>query len=276
MAGHTTAPRGRTELAEHLVRELSSGTLQEGDKLPSERELAGRLNVSRPVVREVLRSLEERGLIRVSPGRGAYVRRPQASDVVRPLDTLYRRAATPRDVVHVRLMLEPGAARLAAEDGTAQRREAIKIALAAFDDAQTLVDRAARDVEFHAAVVRAAGNPVLETMFASIARLSFEMMLRSLSDPGVSREAIPLHGEIFDAIVAGDGDRAAAAMAEHLRVAQQLYGADLDVSLDAIARQALERAAAESGDPSEDIIASALGEAPATAPPGILRRDAAT
>lgn len=262
MAGNTSQPAlGRGELVNQLMSELSSGALKAGDKLPSERQLALRLGVSRPVVREVLRGLEERGFIQVSPGRGAFVRHQQVSDVVRPLDTLYRRAATPRDIVQVRLMLEPAAARFAARLNAAERIIAIETALERFDAAEDLVASAAHDLEFHAAVVRAAGNPVMVTMFASIARLTFEMMMRSLSDPSVSREAVPIHQEILDAIVRQDEERAAAAMAGHLSVAEQLYGGDLYESIDTIARQARERSPMVSAQPIEAIIASALGEA---------------
>src|ERR671921_226020 len=100
MSGMTSqASVQRAELVNRLASEITSGRLPVGARLPSERQLAERLKVSRPVVREVLRSLEERGLIEVSPGRGAFVRGLRGADVVGPLDTIYRRKATPRDLV---------------------------------------------------------------------------------------------------------------------------------------------------------------------------------
>jgi GntR family transcriptional regulator, transcriptional repressor for pyruvate dehydrogenase complex len=257
----------RFALADQVARELSSGTLAAGDKLPSERELAVRWGVSRPVVREVLRSLEERGLIRVSPGRGAYVREPTASDVVRPLDSHFRRRqATPRDLVEARTMIEPRAAALAAERAEPADLEAILRALRAFDDSAALIERARWDLAFHAAVVRASHNPVIETLFASIAPLTLELMLRSLGDATVSREGVPLHREVFGAIRDRDPDRAREAMSGHLQVAVQMYGNDLDRGLDLVARRALERSL-DADVSLEDIVEAALGGDVAREPP---------
>jgi GntR family transcriptional regulator, transcriptional repressor for pyruvate dehydrogenase complex len=266
MPGKTSlSSRSRLALADQVAQELSSGTLAAGDKLPSERDLATRWGVSRPVVREVLRSLEERGLIVVSPGRGAFVREPTATDVVRPLDSLFRRRqATPRDLVEARTMIEPRAAALAAERAEPADLAAMSRALQAFNDSAALLDRARWDVAFHAAVVRGSHNPVIETLFASIATLTLELMLRSLGDPSVSREGVPLHQEIFEAIRERDPDRARDAMSGHLLVAVRLYGNDLDRGLDLIARRALERSL-DADISLEDIVDAALGDDPAQA-----------
>jgi GntR family transcriptional repressor for pyruvate dehydrogenase complex len=258
MTGKTSLS-SRWALADQVAQELSAGALTAGDKLPSERELAVRWSVSRPVVREVLRSLEERGLIVVSPGRGAFVREPTATDVVRPLDSLFRRRqATPRDLVEARTMIEPRAAALAAERAEPADLEAMSRALTAFNDSTALIDRARWDVAFHAAVVRGSHNPVIETLFASIATLTLELMLRSLGDPTVSREGVPLHQEVFAAIRDRDPERARDAMSGHLLVAVRLYGNDLDRSLDLIARRALERSL-DADVSLDEIVDAALG-----------------
>jgi GntR family transcriptional regulator, transcriptional repressor for pyruvate dehydrogenase complex len=249
----------RLALADQVAEELASGALAAGDKLPSERELAVRWGVSRPVVREVLRSLEERGLIVVSPGRGAFAREPTASDVVRPLDSHFRRRqTTPRDLVEARTMIEPRAAALAAERAEPPDLEAMQRALTAFDESTALIDRARWDLAFHAAVVRASHNPVIETLFASIATLTLELMLRSLGDASVSREGVPLHQEVFAAIRDRDPDHARDAMSGHLLVAVRLYGNDLDRGLDLVARRALERSL-DADVSLEDIVDVALG-----------------
>jgi GntR family transcriptional regulator, transcriptional repressor for pyruvate dehydrogenase complex len=78
-------------------------------------------------------------------------------------------------------------------------------------------------------------------MFSSIASLTFELMLRSLGDPKVSREGLPYHREIADAIRDRDPDRAREAIEGHLVIAQRLYGQDFDRGLDLVARRELER-----------------------------------
>lgn len=249
-------------MVDQLAQELGSGAFAAGEKLPSERELALRWEVSRPVVREMLRILEERGLIEVAPGRGAFVRKRTASDVVRPLDSLFRqRRATPRDLVEARMMIEPHAAGLAAVRALRGDLEAIDLALRRFDESTKLLERARWDLTFHASIVRASHNPVIDTQFASIATLTLELMVRSLGDQSVSRVGVPLHQEVSTAIHDGNPERAREAMVGHLGVAVHLYGNDFDRSLDLIARRALERSL-DANESLEGIVDAALSEDP--------------
>jgi GntR family transcriptional regulator, transcriptional repressor for pyruvate dehydrogenase complex len=252
----SSEPRGgkgralnKETLAERLELELLSRRLSAGSKLDSERQLAQRFGVSRPMVREVLRALEERGLIEVLPGRGAFVRDVALADAVRPLDTIYRqRKPTPRELIQARMMLERETATLAAEHATEADLEAMEAALRRYDEARDLLARARADIAFHAAVAHASHNPVIETMFGSITTLTFELMLRSLGDPHVTREGVPYHREILNAISARDPEAARAAMAGHLTVALRMYGDDLDKSLDLVAQRKIEQLLALSED----------------------------
>ncbi|GLW98967.1 transcriptional regulator [Microtetraspora sp. NBRC 16547] len=229
-------------MAKRLELELLSGKHPAGSKLESERVLSQRFGVSRPMVREVLRGLEQQGVIEVVPGRGSFVRDVRITDAVRPLDALYRqRKPTSRDVINARVMLERETAALAARHATAEDLRAIEEALRRFDEARDLVSRARADVAFHAAVAAASRNPVIEAMFGSITTLTFELMLRSLGDPSVSREGVPYHQEILNAIAARDPDAASAAMTGHLDVALRTYGDDLDQSLDLVAQRKIEQ-----------------------------------
>lgn len=232
----------KEELAQRLELELMSGHPPAGSQLPSERRLAERFEVSRPVIREVLRSLEERGLIAVAPGRGTFVRAFRWEDAVRPLDTIYRRRQpTPRDLVEARMMLERETAALAAEHADDADLSAMEGALKSFEDSRDIVARARADIDFHAAVARASHNPVIETMFGSITPLAFELMLRSLGDPTVSREGIPYHREVLEAIRVHDSQRARDAMGGHLTIALHTYGQDLDRNLDLVAQHKIEQ-----------------------------------
>jgi GntR family transcriptional repressor for pyruvate dehydrogenase complex len=238
----TGPPVTKEAFVQRLEAELLSGRLEAGTKLPSERRLAEDFGVSRPMVREAMRSLVERGLIEVMPGRGAFARQVRSRDAARPLDGLYRRQnPTARDLVEARMMLEQETASLAAARASADDVAALERALDEFDQARDVIARARADIAFHGAVARAAHNPVIETMFGSITVLTFELMLRSLGDPTVSREGVPYHHEIFAAIRARDPRRACEAMLGHLGIAIRLYGNDLDRSLDLVARRELER-----------------------------------
>src|SRR3979411_2071393 len=71
---------------------INDGMWAPGDRLPSERSLVEKFKLSRPLVREVLRGLEERGHIEVIPARGSFVRGANVSDASRPLQSLYQRS----------------------------------------------------------------------------------------------------------------------------------------------------------------------------------------
>ena len=219
----------RARLSSHLEGEIVSGRLQPGTKLPSERQLSEQSGLSRPVIREVVRTLTERGLVEVFPGRGAFVRSSQAADASDRLDSiLRRRQPTPRHLVAAREMLECTSVRIAADKVTQDDIRRIETAMAGFDQAPDLIARVHQDWMFHASIARATDNPVIETMFNSIATMTVELMLRSVSDPEVVSEAIPLHRAIASAIVAGDADRAERTMRTHLNVAASHYGDDFD------------------------------------------------
>lgn len=212
-----------------------------GARLPPERQLADRYAVSRPVMREVLRTLAERGRIESSPGRGTFVREAGMHDAARSLDAILRRQRpTPRAVLQARLTLERETAYLAVSHATDEDLVAIEVALNEFDASRDVMAQARADIRIHAAIARASHNPVLEIMFGSIAGLTHELMLRSLSDPLVSREGIPYHREIFKAIKRRKPQAARLAMERHLQVGMQTYGNDLDESLDVVARRKLE------------------------------------
>jgi DNA-binding FadR family transcriptional regulator len=138
-------------------------------------------------------------------------------------------------------MLEREAASLAAERADPEELTGMEQALARFEGSTGVLELARADISIHAALAKMSHNPVIETMFASIAGLTFELMLRSLGDPSVSREGLPYHREIFEAIRDRDPERAREAIEGHLEVARRLYGTDLDESLDHIARQQLVR-----------------------------------
>lgn len=242
MTGQTSRAAPRQWLAGHLEQQIMSGALQGGAKLPSERQLAEEFGLSRSVVREALRALVERNLIEVVPGRGTYVRAVRTTDGADPLDRLLRRQqATPGELMEARKMLECEAAGLAALRAEAGDLEAMDWALGQFDRSSDLLEQTRYDLTFHMSVARAAHNPVIETMFGSIASLVVEVMLRSLGDPEVFRAGVPYHRVVHEAIRRGDAPAARRAMAEHLSQAERLYGEDFDRSLDTVARRELRR-----------------------------------
>jgi GntR family transcriptional regulator, transcriptional repressor for pyruvate dehydrogenase complex len=216
-------------LVDLLEADIVTRSLAPGQRLPSERKLVERYGVSRPIVREVLRRLQERGLIVVHPGRGSFVRELLPTQGHASMDVLVRRGEiTVRDLVTARRMLESEAAALAAQRHTKEDAARLREILAAFDSAEDIGVAAELDVAFHETVAVASGNAVIQIMFGSIRSLTRGMVLRSLAEKKVRRAGAPLHHTILDAIVARDAEAARAAMAEHVQLAMKTYGRDLD------------------------------------------------
>lgn len=230
-------PVGVNQIVAALEQEIIDGRWEVGTKIPSERKLAESIAVSRPVVREALRVLSERGLIMVAPGRGSFVRKLNPTGEVGNADVLMRSSpVSARDLVAARTMLEGETAALAAANRTDEDLAAMRDLLSGFEN--TPADRAADiDLAFHEAIAIASHNPVLQMMFGSIRNLTHGVMLRSLTDREVRGTGAPLHDVVLDAIERQDAAAARAAMVEHLGAATKLYGSDLDRPLAEVLRQ---------------------------------------
>jgi GntR family transcriptional repressor for pyruvate dehydrogenase complex len=248
-------PPSSSELTEFLARDLLAGR-EPGERLPSEREIATRYSVSRPVVREALRALQERGLVEIMPGRGTFVRGLTANDLARPMDRLLRNQATPHHLVEARTMLEGRAAELAALRATPEDLTEIVKAYEAFEAADSILDRVRADIAFHAAIARASHNPVLDTMFRSVSIFVIELMLRSLDDPEIVAKGAPFHGDVLAAIQRRDPVAAREAMEAHVMLAEQLFGDDFDASLESLARRKVHLLLGREAT-LEDVLASA-------------------
>jgi len=241
-AGFGTDPARTSgdQVASALADRVLSGKLAPGDRLPPERQLALEFGVSRPIVREALRALVERGLIDVEPSRGAFVRSATGPGRFQPLGLEYlRRGTTARQLSEARLMIETEAVALAVDHADAVDIATLSVALERLEASANPLDRVRNDLVFHASLVAASHNPVIETMFASIQALTVELMVRSAGDAEIIRTSAPYHRVAYQAIVDGDRAAARAAIQAHLSVAESTYGEDYDQSLDATAARAL-------------------------------------
>jgi GntR family transcriptional repressor for pyruvate dehydrogenase complex len=250
-------------IANTIAERVLSGELAPNDRLPPERQLAAEFGVSRPLIREALRALVERGLIDVEPSRGAFVRDDTGPGRFQPLDLEYlRRGTTARQLSEARLMLETEAVALASDHADADDLATLKVAVERLEASATPLERVRNDLAFHTALVAAAHNPVIETMFASIQGLTVELMVRSAGDAEIVRKSAPFHRMAYQAIADRDPDAGRAAIRAHLSVAASTYGDDYDQSLDATAARALRLIG--SGDGLDEFLGDVLPREPAT------------
>jgi GntR family transcriptional regulator, transcriptional repressor for pyruvate dehydrogenase complex len=196
---------------------VSSG-LRPGERLPPERELVGRLGVSRTVVREALNLLEARGLISIEHGRGAVVSGGSTRAVRDTLGLLLRvRPKALWELLEIREILEVEISGLAAErareDDVREMRGQLDRMGSLIDAPEGYVDA---DVEFHALLARSTGNEVLLTMLDPIVELLRASREVSASRPGSARRALREHEEILHCVEAGDAGGARERMRVHL------------------------------------------------------------
>ena len=218
------APRLSDSIAEQLEQLILEGGLKPGERLPSERELAQRLEVSRPSLREAILKLKTRDLVESRRGGGTYVKDIVAGSVTNPLlHLLQAHPQTVFDVLELRHALEETAAQLAAQratDGDLQRlRQCYENAYRLGDSRDPVADAQA-DAEFHLAIAEASHNAVLIHIMRSL----FELLTQSISDSlenfmhnaGYFDVVRRHHQEIHAAILARDPVAARAAANTHL------------------------------------------------------------
>lgn len=219
-----------TRMAEAVVEQVEEmilhGTLRDGERLPSERDLADRLDVSRQTLREALKALEEKGLVESRQGGGTFIANIVGSAISEPLVELFSRHEEAYiDYMEFRLLLEAKAAALAAERATPFDRKIIQakfdaMAAAHEQDGDPTVD-AELDADFHHSIAEATHNPMmifsLRSIFELIRQGVFYNRYVVYLESGGKDKLLEQHRAICEAIVAGDVNGAERAMADHLR-----------------------------------------------------------
>jgi GntR family transcriptional repressor for pyruvate dehydrogenase complex len=221
----STSRRTFEAVLEQLESAIAQGALSAGDRLPSERELAGNLGVSRTSVREALRVLEALGVVETRRGseHGAVlVIEPGNAfvTIVRMLTAL--RHIELEEIVDFRATVESGAARRLAEHPNPEALAGLESILAAMERDEVGHDEFhALDAEFHLMLVRAAGNRLVNLLAGGLS----STLRRVVTDVGfleprwsdVRPRIVKEHRALFAAIRRGDGAKAADLANRHVR-----------------------------------------------------------
>ena len=215
-------PIRKSALAEEIIARLltliKERELQPGEKLPPERELAARLGVSRPSLREALRALSVMNVIEMRQGDGTYVSSLEPELLVEHLDfVLSIDDSTFLQLFETRKIVEAGIMALAAQRITSEELEALEACLQKsreyVNDHEMFLQT---DLELHERITRAARNPFLTRFMASLSQLSIASRSRTVAIPGVREETVEAHRKIVEALKARDPEAARQAMLEHL------------------------------------------------------------
>jgi len=203
------------ETVERLAQAVTLGVVAEGQRLPSERELAQRLGVSRVTVRQAVRALQQAGWVVSRPGRqgGTFVTAGAGGG--RLTGGIGERPGM-GDTLAFRAVLEAGAVELAAAaDLRAEDRDRLRALLAECNAAEPASYRQA-DSRLHLALAEASGSPSVLNAVAEVRdrvnRLLDSIPLLATNLAHANRQ----HAAVVAAVLAGDGPRARAAMIDHL------------------------------------------------------------
>ncbi|MEM7693009.1 MAG: FCD domain-containing protein [Pseudomonadota bacterium] len=205
-----------SDVLAQLRQMIEGGGMGPGGRLPTERNLSGRLGVGRRVLRTALDALEAEGLIWRKQGKGTFVAQPPLTE--RPPSTL--RTAAPQSVMEARLCVEPELAALCAQRAT--EADILRLRMLAKRTADTIDAEGAElwDGSLHRFIARVAGNPILLKTFALIDEArsspSWHDVRERARSPELKQRYLRQHTLIVDAIAAREPSVAHAAMRAHL------------------------------------------------------------
>jgi len=209
------------EVAKQIER-LILKKLRPGDKLPSERELAEMLRVSRSSIRDAIRSLELMGLVEPRQGAGTIVR--EISPDINPFaDAGKRRQELVSEFLDFRKMLEPPLAARAATHASAEEISEMEEILQRQAEKQEEGEPAvAEDAEFHYSVALASGNSVVLKVLDTLMDLLRDTRERSLQVEGRAQKSLAGHRRILAAIKRHDAEAAKSAMRRHIEDVEEI------------------------------------------------------
>jgi GntR family transcriptional repressor for pyruvate dehydrogenase complex len=217
------------DIVKRLLALLKEKKLQPGERLPPERELAERLQVSRPSLREALRALSIMHVVEIRQGSGTYISSLEPKRLVEHLDFVFALAdSTYLSLFEARKVVEVGICALAAEritDEDIVRLEGcLEKSLSGLNDADLYFQA---DVELHEIITEAAASPILSRIMASIRQLSHASRRRTAVLPGIAHQVIEDHRAIIHALKQHNPEAARIAMYHHLTHVEQRLLDDL-------------------------------------------------
>jgi GntR family transcriptional regulator, transcriptional repressor for pyruvate dehydrogenase complex len=217
----------RNKVYEEVARQLERIILKKlhpGDKLPSERELAESLGVSRSSIRDAIRSLELMGMVEPRQGAGTVVREISADVLMNPLTNVLRhKMELVGEFLDFRKMLEPPlaarAANHASDDELQEMEEILRRQETKLRGGDLAIEE---DSEFHYSIAMASGNSVVLKVLDVIMDLLRDTRERSLQLEGRPQKSLAGHRRILTAIKRRDAEAARAAMMRHIEDVEEI------------------------------------------------------
>ncbi|MTT32808.1 FCD domain-containing protein [Terrilactibacillus sp. BCM23-1] len=195
------------KIAMYLEKGISSGKYGLGEKLPSERELSKQYDVSRNVIREAVKLLKEKGLIKVIQGKGSYVTQSQSMDLLSNIKKIMKhKNGKLRDIVEIRELLEQKIVELAVDRATEKQiielESIVEQMSLAIENSRRLTEL---DLLFHITLAKCTHNPLFLELMNSISVLLNESIYLLMNMfPETNENVIEQHTQIVKAIKSGN------------------------------------------------------------------------
>jgi GntR family transcriptional repressor for pyruvate dehydrogenase complex len=216
------------QIAKQIEQRILSGELRTGDRLPTERELAIQFQASRTAVREAMKTLAQKGLVDMRPGRGTIVIDGTSLAMRHSLGLMMRvgQLSSTVELVEVREILEPEIAALAAaraqEEQISAMQAAVEVMDASLNDADAFI---AADNDFHRALASATQNELILALVDSVVDLLSVQRKQIFAVAGGPEHGQVHHKLLLAAVIGRDPEAAHKAMQAHLQQVRDDIGA---------------------------------------------------
>lgn len=203
-------------IADKLEEMILNDKARIDKKLPSEQRLAESFSVSRPVIREALKLVKERGLIESRQGAASVIIEYSPEQLFKSITRFTQTQNTrPEEIHQVRTALELLAVRNASDNATADDVAELKRKNKVFSADNDTDEHANLDIAFHKAIVKAGKNTLLEVIYNALTDFIKPLIIKSCS-PTTQADGVFWHERIINAIEKKDTDQAVSLMQQHL------------------------------------------------------------
>lgn len=211
-------------IVEQIKKMVMQGRLKTGDRLPSERELAENLKVSRTSVREALRILESIGLIDCRSGEGNFIKDVNIDSLANSVVLgIPFQKGTSLELFEARKIIEPGIVRLAAERVTDEdilnMESILERQKSLVEEGKSICDI---DDEFHRSIAEASRNKMVVKIINTLIELEAETNESSMKIKERPRQSLKSHANIVKYLKTGEKEKARKAMLTHLTTVEKL------------------------------------------------------
>lgn len=209
---------------EQIKAMIAEGLLEPGQRLPTERDLAAQLGISRSSMREAIRALTVLGVLEARHGSGIYVTQLEAGDLLETFGVVADLSRGPRlvELLEVRRVLESTATALAAARITDDQLAVVEGHLAAMNATDDPEEILAHDLAFHRAINAAAGNDTMAAILEGLSSRTFRARVwRGYQQEDAFERTRREHARIHGALASRDPEAARAAAAAHVGEVEQ-------------------------------------------------------